>query len=752
MHNSLYIRDFLKRTKNSPIYKERKNPHRSISFDPESNLQPGDFKLSGDWNVCHDGKPCSKEAAKDLKNFLSCMNISVKENTEKSIFLSTKDNLLFRSFNLIFSPEEIQVQGSDAAGLWAGVAWMEWEMKIRRGPFLPNKKIMRNALWQVQISQGPWGENYSVPDFSEEYLSDDSFRLYAHYGVNSMMIYGDLLCYVKSKIFPELNCSDYEKNIEMLKNAAKRALKYGVRFSYVVVGPKLKSDHPLFQKHPAAKGTGEKSRLADYNIHCLCSSNEECLDFYSETFENLFINVPEIAGLILIIGGESFYHCRIWNNYSVKCKRCYAKSTEDVVINLANVIDKSVKKVQPNAWVAVWPYSTGGWERPDCINLIKKLPAGITFFDQIDKNHNYKKNGYIKKIWDYSIDFIGPSDTISAWAKAVKEKGNRLFLKTETAIGLEVFQYPYVPCMQQLSDKWQVVRRLNPYGVHQSWLFFGMFGSRAEELGLWASYGKEIPENEFLHSIAVMDFGAKLSQKVVSSWQKMSEAVKHIPCICLYSYYIGPSFLGPAHPLIPCRNTRIPDVFSAQLFYLQEGEETFSKARYKKVETCLVMSFLPGTARKVHIEWEGSGDGWNIISDEYSVAADKAKQSWQILLKGKGLTNTLSDKRNLEEETLLAELIYRTFETCKNTVDFLYARKKFEKTDNQKFLCRMKKIAEVEMENSEGSIHIYDEAPWLDIKYRTDGIFNSCKTMINTKIVMIKSFMSSDTVCQSKEY
>ncbi len=161
------------------------------------------------------------------------MGVQTSETATRSIRLRLAKNLQPRAFRLDCQPTGIVLEGGDAAGLWAGIAWLERAMRIRRGPFLPSGKTQRQAAWGTQISQGPWGGNYSVPDFSPEYLSDDAFRLYAHYGVNSMMIYGDVLCYAKSAILPELDHPDYEKNVAMLRGAARRAAPYGVRFTYV---------------------------------------------------------------------------------------------------------------------------------------------------------------------------------------------------------------------------------------------------------------------------------------------------------------------------------------------------------------------------------------------------------------------------------------------------------------------------------------------------------------------------------------
>jgi hypothetical protein len=402
----------------------------------------------------------------------------------------------------------------------------------------------------------------------------------------------------------------------------------------------------------------------------------------------------------------------------------------------------AVHRTQPDAFVNAWPYNTDAWERPDCLELIRRLPPSAGFYDQIDRNQAYQKDGYVKTIWDYSVDYIGPSDSIQARARLVKERDLDLFVKTETGIGLEVFQYPYVPAMQRLADKWQSVRSLSPQGVQQSWLFFGMFGSRAEELALWARYCPDVPRDDYLRAMAARDFGPQAVESVLCAWQSMSQAVGHIPCITLRTYYIGPSFLGPCHPLVPEQDAEVPDVFYGVLYYLQEGEETFSRAR-TEVRTSLVMDALPESARAVGIQWPGGGDGWEIVLREYRAAAALARNAWRTLVAARPLARTTADADHLEQESLLTELVYRTFVSCANTVAFLHARKRLEETRGRDTLKEMQRIAGEERENALGAIPIYERAPWLDLAARTDGVFSPCRAMIAEKIAWIDGFLEA---------
>ncbi|HOS44568.1 MAG TPA: hypothetical protein PK794_12810, partial [Armatimonadota bacterium] len=310
MHNSFTLRELIRRMNADPMRVERRDPHRGVMRDPAAVPGAGAFALEGPWAVrcTHPDRATAALLETDLADFLA--RLAVPAGAGRTITLALDHRLPARACRLACAPEGITVSGGDTAGLWAGVAWLEWEMRTRRGPFLPAGTVEHHAAWAEQISQGPWGGNYSVPDFAPEYVSDDAFRLYAHYGVNRMMIYGDLLCYTQGDILPELNHPDAAAHLAGLRDAAVRAARYGVQFSYVVVGPKLRPAHPVFAAHPEVKGAGVEVHDSG-RLHFLCASSETALAFYEDTFRRLFTAVPALAGLILIVYSESLYHCHL---------------------------------------------------------------------------------------------------------------------------------------------------------------------------------------------------------------------------------------------------------------------------------------------------------------------------------------------------------------------------------------------------------------------------------------------------------
>jgi len=100
------------------------------------------------------------------------------------------------------------------------------------------------------------------------------------------------------------------------------------------------------------------------------------------------------------------------------------------------------------------------------------------------------------------------------------------------------------------------------------------------------------------------------------------------------------------------------------------------------------------------------------------------------------------DRKNLADERLLTELIFRTMLSCENTVRFLRARKQYELKLDGSYRDEMKRIAQIEKANAQAAAYIYDEAPWLNLSERIDGKFPRCQDVIAEKIRWIDRFLT----------
>src|SRR5262245_18456293 len=107
---------------------------------------------------------------------------------------------------------------------------------------------------------------------------------------------------------------------------------------------------------------------------------------------------------------------------------------------MLKVTADAVHQHQPKAKIMAWPYSAQyfGSAEPNQLKFIDRLPGNVALLSEIDKDQQYVKDGYTKSILSYSVDFTGPSDRIIAQANRCAQRDRELFIKTETAHGIEL--------------------------------------------------------------------------------------------------------------------------------------------------------------------------------------------------------------------------------------------------------------------------------------------------------------------------
>ena len=208
----------------------------------------------------------------------------------------------------------------------------------------------------------------------------------------------------------------------------------------------------------------------------------------------LFNEVPELGGIICIIGGESYYHCFMCRSAApvgeTNCPNCKGKHAEDEIANFMKVTADAVTARQPRAKVMAWPYSAAYvWSKEHSqLELIDRLPPNVQLLSEIDKEQTVWRGGIAKLCWDYSVDYEGHSDRIVAQAERCAKRGHELFIKTETSHGIELLHLPYVPALVRSAQAVAEHPRLRPKGVLQRWGFIGMYDSAAERIGYQARW------------------------------------------------------------------------------------------------------------------------------------------------------------------------------------------------------------------------------------------------------------------------
>jgi hypothetical protein len=347
---------------------------------------------------------------------------------------------------------------------------------------------------------------------------------------------------------------------------------------------------------------------------------------------------------------------------------------------------------------------------------------------EIDKDQIVHRKGYDKVIWDYSVDFPGPSDRIVSQALRCAARERELYIKTETAYGIELLHLPYVPAMGRSARRWQAVRGLRPAGVLQRWGFIGNFNSVAERVGFKARWDPDFTPEKATGEVAHEMFGPAAAE-IVRAWQAFDDAVGFIPVLTTGGYYIGPAFLGPAHPLAT-EDGPTPQVFHGSLFYLLEGEATFSPPRSRGQDD-LTLRVLP---------W-GNGAAAQVMEDEFARARDAASGGYEILkgLKVAELPATIQEQ--VQEQQAIGEYLYRTFRATVNTLRFLRVRA--AGLGNRAKLAALVEIARDELENTRQARRVYEVAPWLNHALRLDVGCSDSIQMVDEKIRMIERIVAS---------
>ena len=321
LHNSTFRRELLREMNRNPLILARREVHRNVGLRPEAKVPAGaapagavaagaaapaagQVQMSGAWSLrpARD-LPAERAVAADATDFLKRLGVAIDPAAKQEILLEVGS--AERGFRCVVGDGRVEVHGADAAALWAGWVHLENEMRISGAAIVTRGEVRREPAWERQIAPPTWGANYAVPDLSEEFLGEDTFRSLAHAGADGMFVYGELLLYAAGTRFAELNHPDAEKHLKILRDASERAAAYGVKLYFVAVSPKLPSDHPLFQRVPEARGAklSHHPSAAATELHCLCSSNADALGFHGDLFARMFRD----ARLGRIHPGNSFF-------------------------------------------------------------------------------------------------------------------------------------------------------------------------------------------------------------------------------------------------------------------------------------------------------------------------------------------------------------------------------------------------------------------------------------------------------------
>lgn len=504
-----------------------------------------------------------------------CMQITFGKNGHKRVrwkLVGEQSTLIFdrqdrsiEAFTITVGEKEITIEARHERGLLHATHYLERQMADRGAPWLKCGRLERAPRFAPRISNGVFIPGEQKPtdlgEFSDEYLS-----LMSHFGANGIHLYVNLWDLCRNTALPEVNTPEFEKNIAALNAFNERTLRFGIDL-YLHLNTRLfPPDHTVFQRHPGVRGARvdifleELESIEHYN---LCSGHPRVLDCYSETLESLFSAAPNVAGAVVIVGGECFFHCFTRPGPSAEghtsCPCCRSRNASEEVARLANTLAAAVKRTGRHKLTFAWPYSAFVWSGKDRAQLqwIDQLDGDVSVLSVFDTGVEDRANGDGVFLFDYNIKLIGPSDVFAAQAGALRAKGRPIFTKTETNTTPESFFVPYLPVHHRWHARFQAMAAAGVAGFIGQWRFYGMNGSPPEELQYQATWNPERNSDSLLATMAQRDFGIApdAATQVVAAWRTLGEAWEAFPYSAMmggerWAYMRGPFFLGPSHPLI----------------------------------------------------------------------------------------------------------------------------------------------------------------------------------------------------------
>ncbi|MBI4560312.1 MAG: hypothetical protein HY706_22215 [Candidatus Hydrogenedentes bacterium] len=546
-----------------------------FSRDPEAKPGENETLVTDAWYIVLDdtASPLAQVMAEHLADFLKrAMGVALpirrlptidptRSQSSAIVLLDSNGGArdLPESFTVLVGPDSVRVLGRDPEGLRDGVVKLVEMMGLRQAPILPVQIQVYKPRLPVRLGAVPWLGSY---------------RDLVFMGYNAVMVSGgSLYALSESDAIPELVARRQPGALEGLRNSVAEARKYGLKtFCMMEIRQKFDRDDPVFVNHPEIRGALTWKADGQY---VLCTEHPLVRQFLSESMAGVFRAAPDLNGVTIIIGGEGFYHC-FMRPFGVEkghtnCPRCEPLGAETVVANLCNTLAEAARGANPAAEILAWPYSAEHvWSKDKAqADFIRKLKPGTGIFTEIEKDEYVQKtDGVRKHLWDYSIDLIGPGERAKAQIAACREVGIPIYMKSEPELGFEAPRLPHIPCL----DRWvERADALASCGVTGAWVFpafrpcYGASAAEAYKLVWW----NPIPDKEaILQELAARVAGNAAGPHLRKAWRHVSEAIAWSPE--LPSYYTGPYYLGPAHPMCADLDAKLPDVFYGRYLFMAE--------------------------------------------------------------------------------------------------------------------------------------------------------------------------------------
>lgn len=699
-------------------------PYQNLAYDffarfhRDWSLQCGEdeTEVTEDWRIVYDDDtPVVALMAERLAEFFTrCMEVPLtaqrvtapESSTAPAIALLVSGKGEPESFTIAAGTGKITVMGADAAGVRNGVVRLIGLLGFRMAPFFPRS----------EVSYTP---RLTVRDVGLGGVENDVF-----YGSNAALIgVHELYELSVSDAIPALTVRRKPDVLAELVKRGETAQKYALK-SYIrlTTTMKFKEDDPLFAQHPEIRGTRTWSADGDF---IPCTQSPLFKQYLTESIEGLFRMIPGLSGIIVIIGGEGFYHCYM-HSYGAEwgdttCPRCKPLGAEQTVADLCNLLAEAAQRVNPDAEVIAWPYSAMWSKDPYQLDFIRHLHPGVSIMTEMEKDEKlYKPGGVMKRMWDYSIDMIGPGNR----AKAQLSSGVPVHALTMAEMSFEAPLLPMIPVPGRWARRSEAIASSGARGVYM-WTMSPFHGVSTGELYQYKWFSPVLSDEEILHGMARRTTGNdKAADLLEQAWREVDYGFDYMPFT--YTYYKGPQYLGPAQPLVLDDDEEIPEVFKGYFCFLMEAN---LEAALEPLPT-----YEPLAYTRTHPEGDSA-----VIETYFRVVQSHLERAVKAL--DAAQPSVLPACQDVyEAETFPIRWFYHTVRTCGNMFEAGRVRDALREETTRKealrLATRLGELLQDELQNTLEALPISEKDTRLETLHRGDHSFSRLSEMLEAKIAL----------------
>ncbi|PKO23877.1 MAG: hypothetical protein CVU38_01640 [Chloroflexi bacterium HGW-Chloroflexi-1] len=550
---------------------------------PERSRRTQDRLRSGQaWKLMlpDDLSPLGKRMAEHLLDFMArCMNVRLALEQRPRANLTTgfphAITLLDRdggepatpsSFTITAMNDRVLAAGRDPAGLRDAVVSLVDTFGLRQAPALRCGSQTFTPKLAVRLGAIPWLGSHKDAVFmgyNAVLLNEAQFPTTC----------ASLYAISTSDAIPELAARRRPEVLAAISAGARAARDYGMKcYIRLDTVDKFRPDDPLFDAHPDIRGS--LTCKADGN-YSLCTEHPLVRRYLCESVAGLFREVPELDGIVIIVGGEAFYHCYM-RPYGVEhgetnCPRCARSDAETVVANLCNAIAEAAREGKPTAEIIIWLYSAQVWSADrNQEQLIARLKPGAAVLTEVEKDETLEKPGGLTKLlWDYSIDMTGLGSRARQQLAACNRVGIPIYFKSEPELSFEAPRLPNVPCIDRWLDRAEALAASGAKGSFVFPAFKPFHATSSGEVYKFASWVPAPDKEDLLQRFAARIAGRQAGPHLREAWRAVSQAIPFSPD--LPPYYLGPYYFGPGHPMIADLNAKVPQTFYGKHLFAAES-------------------------------------------------------------------------------------------------------------------------------------------------------------------------------------